>query len=103
MSDEAPRVRRVYEPAEPSDGTRVLVDRLWPRGVSKERAAVDVWLKEITPSTELRDWYHQNPEERYDGFTERYRTELADPGLDGAEQGGGPGVLGVEVEGVGPH
>ncbi|MYQ71820.1 DUF488 family protein [Streptomyces sp. SID4934] len=79
MSDETPRVRRVYEPAEPSDGTRVLVDRLWPRGVSKERAAVDVWLKEITPSTELRDWYHQNPEERYDGFTERYRTELADP------------------------
>ncbi|MEU2891920.1 DUF488 domain-containing protein [Streptomyces albidoflavus] len=79
MNDEAPRVRRVYEPAEPSDGTRVLVDRLWPRGVSKERAAVDVWLKEITPSTELRDWYYQNPEERYDGFTERYRTELGDP------------------------
>ncbi|MGX1638371.1 DUF488 domain-containing protein, partial [Streptomyces albidoflavus] len=76
MSDEAPRVRRVYEPAEPSDGTRVLVDRLWPRGVSKERAAVDVWLKEITPSTELRDWYHQNPATRYAGFFET-RTALA--------------------------
>ncbi|MFD5026719.1 DUF488 domain-containing protein [Streptomyces sp. NPDC058373] len=69
----------MHEPAEPSDGTRVLVDRLWPRGVSKERAAVDVWLKEITPSTELRDWYHQDPSDRYDGFTERYRTELGDP------------------------
>ncbi|WP_436736197.1 DUF488 domain-containing protein [Streptomyces sp. BBFR102] len=79
MTHEAPRVRRVYEPAGPSDGTRVLVDRLWPRGVSKERAAVDVWLKDVTPSTELRDWYHQDPDNRYDGFTERYRTELGDP------------------------
>lgn len=73
------RVRRVYDPPEPrADGTRVLVDRLWPRGVSKERAAVDLWLKDITPSHELRAWYHQDRDIRYDAFVDRYRTELDD-------------------------
>ena len=51
-------VRRVYEAPHPDDGQRVLVDRLWPRGLSKERARVDVWLREVAPSTELRRWYH---------------------------------------------
>ncbi|MFD7529005.1 DUF488 domain-containing protein [Streptomyces sp. NPDC059849] len=74
------RVRRVYEPKEDADGTRVLVDRLWPRGESKEKAAIDRWLKDITPSNELRDWYHEDrTATRYDEFVDRYRAELADP------------------------
>ncbi|MFF9568202.1 DUF488 domain-containing protein [Streptomyces sp. NPDC014685] len=78
-SDEV-RVRRVYEPKEDGDGTRVLVDRLWPRGESKEKAAIDKWLKDITPSDELRDWYHEDrTATRYDEFVDRYRAELADP------------------------
>ncbi|MDK0521577.1 DUF488 family protein [Streptomyces sp. ML-6] len=78
-SDEV-RVRRVYEPKEDGDGTRVLVDRLWPRGESREKAAIDKWLKDITPSDELRDWYHEDrTATRYDEFVDRYRAELADP------------------------
>ncbi|MEV6009020.1 DUF488 family protein [Streptomyces sp. NPDC051976] len=77
------RVRRVYDPPEPADGVRVLVDRLWPRGVSKERAAVDEWCKELTPSNELRTWYHSHPD-RYDDFAERYRAELAGSEADPA-------------------
>ncbi|MEU5659924.1 DUF488 family protein [Streptomyces sp. NPDC047737] len=74
------RVRRVYDPPEEDDGTRVLVDRLWPRGVSKEHAAVDVWAKDVTPSKELRTWYHEDRSAgRYDDFVDRYRTELGDP------------------------
>ncbi|MFE7750818.1 DUF488 domain-containing protein [Streptomyces sp. NPDC057428] len=72
------RVRRVYDPPEGGDGTRVLVDRLWPRGVSKEHAAVDLWAKDATPSGELRTWFHDN-RDRYDDFVDRYRTELGDP------------------------
>ncbi|MEV5607731.1 DUF488 family protein [Streptomyces sp. NPDC052225] len=71
-------VRRVYDPPAPADGTRLLVDRLWPRGISKERAAVDEWLKDIAPSKELRTWYHEDREGRYDAFAERYRAELAE-------------------------
>ncbi|WP_037905904.1 DUF488 domain-containing protein [Actinacidiphila yeochonensis] len=71
------RVRRVYDDVEPGDGTRVLVDRLWPRGVSKERAAVDEWPKELTPSDELRRFLHADPD-RYDEFARRYREELAE-------------------------
>lgn len=71
-----PQLKRVYEPAEPADGFRVLVDRLWPRGVSREQAALDLWLKEIAPSAELRTWWNHDPE-RLDGFTARYRAELA--------------------------
>ncbi|MFI6873784.1 DUF488 domain-containing protein [Streptomyces sp. NPDC050400] len=72
-------VRRVYDPAAPADGTRLLVDRLWPRGVSKERAHVDEWLKDIAPSKELRSWYHEDRDGRYDAFAERYRAELTEP------------------------
>ncbi|MFE6622339.1 DUF488 domain-containing protein [Streptomyces sp. NPDC008086] len=72
------RIRRVYDPPEPADGVRVLVDRLWPRGLSKEAARVDEWPKALTPSTELRRWYHAG-EGSYEEFAERYEAELADP------------------------
>ncbi|MGX1372305.1 uncharacterized protein YeaO (DUF488 family) [Streptomyces canus] len=72
------RIRRVYAPPEPADGVRVLVDRLWPRGLSKEAARVDEWPKALTPSTELRRWYHAG-EGSYEEFAERYEAELADP------------------------
>lgn len=71
----SPRIKRVYEPPEPDDGFRVLVDRLWPRGVSKERADLGLWLKEIAPTTELRNWWDHDPA-RLDEFTSRYRAEL---------------------------
>ncbi|MGI5372174.1 DUF488 domain-containing protein [Streptomyces iakyrus] len=70
------RVRRVYDPAGPEDGVRVLVDRLWPRGLAKDAARVDEWPKAITPSTELRRWYHAG-EGSYEEFAERYEAELA--------------------------
>jgi uncharacterized protein YeaO (DUF488 family) len=72
------QVRRVYDPPQPEDGQRVLVDRLWPRGVSKERARLDDWCKEIAPSNELRNWYGHDPD-RHAEFARRYRTELDDP------------------------
>ncbi|MFJ8820981.1 DUF488 domain-containing protein [Streptomyces sp. NPDC102467] len=71
--------RRVYDPPASSDGSRLLVDRLWPRGISKERAAVDEWLKDIAPSRELRSWYHEDRAGRYEAFVERYGAELAEP------------------------
>ncbi|MBQ0865648.1 DUF488 family protein [Streptomyces sp. A73] len=71
------RVRRVYEAPDPAtDGARVLVDRVWPRGLSKQDAALDAWRKEVAPSTELRKWYGHDPE-RFEEFAERYRGELA--------------------------
>lgn len=70
------KIKRVYEEASASDGTRVLVDRLWPRGVTKERAAIDWWAKELAPSQELRKWYGHRPE-RFDDFEERYEAEVA--------------------------
>lgn len=72
------RIRRVYEPPEPEDGVRVLVDRLWPRGLSKDAARVDEWPKAITPSTDLRRWYHAG-EGSYEEFAARYEAELAGP------------------------
>jgi uncharacterized protein YeaO (DUF488 family) len=69
------QLKRVYEDASESDGYRVLVDRLWPRGVSKERASIDLWLKEIAPSTELRKWFNHEPE-KWDEFRKRYHQEL---------------------------
>ena len=69
------RIRRVYEPPEPDDGVRVLVDRLWPRGLSKDAAHVDEWPKALTPSTELRRWYHAG-EGSYEEFAGRYEAEL---------------------------
>ena len=75
-------MRRVYDEPSDDDGLRVLVDRLWPRGLTKERAAVDVWLKDVAPSTGLRQWFHHE-EPLFDEFARRYRAELADnPALD---------------------
>ncbi|MBI3321431.1 MAG: DUF488 family protein [Candidatus Omnitrophica bacterium] len=71
------RVKRIYEAAEPSDGVRVLVDRLWPRGVGKEGARLDAWMKELTPSTPLRRWFHADPARRGGEFAKRYEAELA--------------------------
>jgi uncharacterized protein YeaO (DUF488 family) len=68
-------LKRAYEPAAPGDGTRVLVDRLWPRGVSKEAAAIDHWMKELAPSTELRKWFGHDPA-RWAEFRRRYTAEL---------------------------
>ena len=70
------KIKRVYEAPAGSDGTRVLVDRLWPRGLSKERAAIDTWLKEVAPSPELRAWFGHRPE-RFAEFRRRYMAELA--------------------------
>ncbi|PNE41440.1 DUF488 domain-containing protein [Streptomyces noursei] len=77
-------VRRVYDPPEPADGARVLVDRLWPRGMAKgdERVADAEWCKDVAPSTELRKWYGHD-EARFEEFAERYRAELAE-GAPGA-------------------
>ncbi|MFJ8130038.1 DUF488 domain-containing protein [Streptomyces hydrogenans] len=75
----AVRVRRVYDPPAPDDGVRVLVDRLWPRGLAKADAHVDEWPKALTPSTELRRWYHGPGEGDYDEFRRRYEAELAAP------------------------
>ncbi|WP_353987092.1 DUF488 domain-containing protein [Ruicaihuangia caeni] len=69
------RFKRVYEDPERSDGFRVLVDRLWPRGLSKERAAVDVWLKDVAPSAELRTEWHQHSDRSHE-FVGRYHSEL---------------------------
>lgn len=71
------RVKRAYEPAATSDGYRVLIDRLWPRGVSRERAALDAWEPNLAPSTELRTWFAHDPA-RFDAFRRRYLRELAD-------------------------
>ena len=67
--------KRVYDPPAPEDGTRVLVDRLWPRGVAKEEARIDWWAKELAPSDKLRRWFGHSPT-RYREFVERYKHEL---------------------------
>jgi uncharacterized protein YeaO (DUF488 family) len=69
------KIKRVYEEPKPSDGRRILVDRLWPRGLSKEKAQVDWWLKEMAPSSELRRWFGHDPG-RWAEFKVRYREEL---------------------------
>ena len=69
-------MKRVYELPSPSDGVRVLVDRLWPRGLTKQAAALDAWLKDLAPSDELRKWYHSHPDQ-WSTFRERYRKELS--------------------------
>lgn len=71
------RLKRAYEPAASSDGYRVLIDRLWPRGVSRERAALDEWDQELAPSAELRQWFGHEPG-RFEEFRRRYRDELRD-------------------------
>jgi len=72
------RLRRVYEAPDPSDGRRVLVDRLWPRGLTKSAAALDEWLKAVAPSDELRRWYGHQPE-KFPDFRQRYQQELRSP------------------------
>lgn len=74
-------VKRVYDDPARSDGVRVLVDRLWPRGLTKEAAAIDLWLKDAAPSTELRTWFHADTT-RFEEFVERYKAELnSSPGV----------------------
>ena len=69
------KLKRVYDPAARTDGRRFLVERLWPRGVSKEQAAIELWLRDVAPSTELRKWYGHDPQ-RWPEFRRRYRKEL---------------------------
>jgi uncharacterized protein YeaO (DUF488 family) len=69
------KIKRIYDPASPTDGKRILIDRLWPRGLKKEEAAVDEWLKEIAPSSELRKWFSHDPV-KWGEFARRYREEL---------------------------
>lgn len=73
------KVKRIYEPWETEDGFRILVDRLWPRGVSKERAKVDLWERDIAPSPELREWYKHDPG-KWEEFQKLYREELKGKG-----------------------
>ena len=70
------KVKRVYDPVAADDGKRILVDRLWPRGIKKEKAHIDEWLKEISPSNELRKWYSHDPA-KWPEFKKRYRQEIA--------------------------
>lgn len=69
------QIKRVYETPDAKDGFRILVDRLWPRGLTKEKAALDLWLKDIAPSTDLRKWFNHDPE-KWKEFQKRYRKEL---------------------------
>jgi uncharacterized protein YeaO (DUF488 family) len=71
-------LKRVYEPPSPSDGLRILVDRLWPRGLTKEDAALKFWMRDLSPSTELRQWFHAAPD-NWRLFRKRYLKELANP------------------------
>ncbi len=72
------QIKRVYEAIGAADGKRILVDRLWPRGLSKAQAQLDFWPKELTPSNALRQWYHEDIEQRWDEFQQRYQAELAE-------------------------
>lgn len=75
-------IKRIYEPVSAQDGYRILVDRLWPRGIKKEKAGIDMWLKEVAPSTQLRTWFHKG-EGSFTDFKKKYLTELKDnPALD---------------------
>lgn len=69
------KIKRVYDPVEKSDGFRILVDRLWPRGLAKASASVDLWMKEVAPSTDLRKWFGHDPA-RWEGFQKKYISEL---------------------------
>ena len=86
------KLRRAYDEASPDDGTRFLIDRLWPRGVKKEALEIRAWIKDVAPSTELRQWFGHDPE-KWDSFQQRYRAELArnsaawQPILDEARSG----------------
>ena len=70
------KIKRIYDKATKNDGIRILADRLWPRGISKEKALIKAWPKEITPSHELRSWFHEDQEKRFKDFEKKYKTEL---------------------------
>lgn len=78
MAEHEVRVRRVYEEPRAGDGARLLVDRIWPRGLSREKAALDEWCRKVAPSDELRRWYGHDPDQ-FDEFARRYRAELRQP------------------------
>jgi uncharacterized protein YeaO (DUF488 family) len=78
-------IKRVYEAATRTDGARVLVDRLWPRGLTKAKAAIDEWLRDLAPSDELRRWYHARPDQ-WTAFRQKYLKELAQPDRENALQ-----------------
>lgn len=69
-------IKRAYDKPKSTDGSRILIDRLWPRGVSKEEAAITYWAKVAAPSTELRKWFHEQPEKRFESFRKKYQKEL---------------------------
>jgi uncharacterized protein YeaO (DUF488 family) len=75
ISTDNVKLKRAYEPPAADDGTRILIDRLWPRGITKKRAAIDQWMKDISPSTELRKWFGHDPA-RWDEFRRRYTQEV---------------------------
>jgi len=75
------RIKRIYDPPSPEDGFRILVDRLWPRGLSKEKAKVDLWARDIAPSNELRKWYGHDPQ-KWGEFKKRYAREIEGKGED---------------------
>lgn len=77
MSNKAIHIKRIYEEPNSADGFRILIDRLWPRGVKKEDAAIDLWAKEIAPSNDLRQWFNHEPE-KWNEFKKRYFGELKD-------------------------
>lgn len=70
------KLKRAYEQASPGDGYRIYIDRLWPQGLSHETFHYDLWEKDISPSTELREWFHADPESRWDEFVKKYEEEL---------------------------
>ena len=72
------KIKRVYEDFDESDGFRILVDRLWPRGIKKENLHYDLWAKDLTPSSNLRTWFHQDVEDHWDSFVASYQKELAE-------------------------
>ncbi|MCW5707257.1 DUF488 domain-containing protein [Shinella sp.] len=75
-------IKRIYDEADPADGTRILIDRLWPRGLSKQKAGFDLWMKDVAPSSALRKWFDHKPE-RWPEFQARYREELqGNPALE---------------------
>ena len=77
------KLKRAYEPESPEDGFRIYIDRLWPRGLSHETFHYDLWDKEISPTTELREWFHQDPIERWPEFEKKYEAELkANPAFE---------------------
>lgn len=81
------QLKRAYDPATDTDGYRIYIDRLWPRGLSHETFHYDMWDKEIAPSTELREWFHQDPDGRWPEFEQRYAAELkANPGFKALEE-----------------